>query len=147
MHTTKTWLQKSLYQTRLISVTFDKPTTRNIYLSTHHMCDFWSFDRKTYTWSSPKSSHSWNPADFTMKSGNFMKSVKSGRFHPWNLADFTCEIWRISWNLVDFTLKSGRFHEIREIWQISPWNLVDFMKSVKSGRFHPDITCKIHPKL
>ena len=69
----------------------------------------WSFDRKTYTWSSPKSSRSWNPADF----------MKSGGFHP--------EIRRISpWNLVDF-MKSGGFHEICEIWQISP---------VKSGRFH-----------
>ena len=69
----------------------------------------WSFERKTYTWSSRKSSH----------------SMKSGGFHPWNpyeirwispvksilnLADFT-------WNLADFTheirMKSTGFHEIR----------------------------------
>ena len=64
----------------------------------------WSFDRKTYTWSSPKSSRSWNPADF-------MKSVKSGGFHLWNPVDF---------------MKSGGFHpEIRRIsW--NPWNPVDF---------------------
>ena len=29
----------------------------------------WSFERKTYTWSSRKSSHSWNPADFVRISG------------------------------------------------------------------------------
>ena len=64
---------------------------------------------------------SWNPADFTMKSGGF---------HPWNLADFTHEIQWIS------PVKSGGFHEIREIWGISwnPWNLVDF--TLKSSRFH-----------
>ena len=84
----------------------------------------WSFDRKTYTWSSPKSSHSWNPADF-------MKSVKSGGFHPWNPADFMKSVksggfhpeiqWISPWNLADFT---------REIWQISPWNLVDFTREI-----------------
>ena len=32
----------------------------------HYSLDLfdWSFERKTYTWWSPKSSHSWNPADF-----------------------------------------------------------------------------------
>ena len=48
-----------------------KPTTSSV------RPNFWSFERKTYTWSSPKSSHSWNPwnlADFTMK------SMKSGGF-------------------------------------------------------------------
>ena len=40
---------------------------------TSYLGVYCSFDRKTYTWSSPKSSHSWNPADF-------MKSVKSGGF-------------------------------------------------------------------
>ena len=184
----------------------------------------------------------WNPVDFTMKSSNFMKSVKSGgfqvkssRFHPeiqqiswnpWNLVDFTHEIWQFHpWNLADFTLKSSRVHpdfscEIHssklmnagvgaktlhpwwiqgggfhpwnpggfhpEIWWISPWNLVDFtceiwqisprfhlwnppkiikevfqqklfslmnaewglwprISPMKSGRFHPDFTCEIHP--
>ena len=56
---------------------------------------FWSFDRKTYTWSSPKSSHSWNPPDF----------MKSSRFHH--------EIWRISVK----SMKSGRLSG--EIQQIS----------------------------
>ena len=98
---------------------------------------------------------SWNPPDFTLK---------SGRFHPWNLVDFTHEIWQILprfhlWNPSqnykskcfsknssvwwmqgrgydqDF-MKSTRFHP--EIWQIWP---------VKSSGFLPDITCEIHPKL
>ena len=79
---------------------------------------------------------SWNPPDFTLKSGGF---------HPWNLADFTCEIhpnykskcfsknssvWWMQgggfhpWNPVDFTLKSGGFHP--EIWWISPMKSADF---------------------
>ena len=77
----------------------------------------------------------WNPVDF-------MKSMKSGRFHPWNLADFTqispvkstqnykskcfsknSSVWWMQgggfhpWNPPDFTLKNGGFHL---------WNLVDF---------------------
>ena len=32
----------------------------------------WSFERKTYTWWSPKSSHSWNPADFMWISQNLV---------------------------------------------------------------------------
>ena len=81
---------------------------------------------------------------------------------PWNLVDFTHEIWQISprfhlWNppkiikasvlaktlqfdecrvgamTKDF-MKSTRFHP--EVWWISP---------MKSGRFHPDFTCEIHP--
>ena len=86
----------------------------------------WSFERKTYTWSSRKSSHS-------MKSGGFHEiRMKSGGFHPWN----PYEIHRISpvksvWNLVDFTheirMKSTRFHEI---CMKSVWNPPDFMKSV-----------------
>ena len=92
----------------------------------------WSFDRKTYTWSSPKSSHSWNPADFTMKSGGFHE-IRRISWNPWNPADFT--------------MKSGGFHhEIRRIsW--NPWNPADFMKS---GGFHHEIwriSGKIHPNL
>ena len=138
----------------------------------------WSFDRKTYTWSSRKSSHSWNLADFTMKSGGFHHEIWQISWNPWNPADFTREIWRISWNpwnLVDFTREIRRispryhlsnpskiikasvsaktlqfwwmqgggydqgFHEIHpEIWWIS---------LMKSGGFHPDFTCEIHPKL
>ena len=89
----------------------------------------WSFDRKTYTWSSPKSSHSWNPADFTMKSSGFHEIR---------------EIWWISpmKSGADFmkSMKSSRFHEIREIWQISwnPWNLADFTHEIQwiSPRYH-----------
>ena len=113
----------------------------------------WSFNRKTYTWSSPKSSRSWNPADFTMKSSRFHEIHEIWQISPWNLVDFrwnhmfqksaadvsaktllilqglgwiSPDICRISWNLLDFT-----------------WNLPDFMKSagfhtdfMKSGRFH-----------
>ena len=72
--------------------------------------------------------------------------MKSGRFHeiwwisPWNLVDFTREIWRISWNPwnpADFTLKSGRFHEIQWIsWNL--WNPVDFTHEIWqiSPRYH-----------
>ena len=139
---------------------------------------------------------SWNPPDFTLKSGGF-HLVKSGRFHLWNppkiikasvsaktfqfdecrVGDFTLEIqWISPWNLVDFT---------HEIWQLSPrfhlWNPPKIIKAsvlaktlqfdecrgggfhpgnpvwfhpeihwiwpVKSGGFHPDLTCEIHPKL
>ena len=87
----------------------------------HDVIIVWSFDRKTYAWSSPKSSHSWNLADF-MKSGRFHHEI--WQISPWNL-------WNL-WNPADFTMKSGRLHEIHkicEIQQISPWNPVDFMKS------------------
>ena len=111
---------------------------------THFIVSFIGVDRKTYTWSSPKSSHSWNPwtpADFTMKSSGFheiqwksVKSVNSDGFHReireiWQISPV--KIWRIS------PMKSGGFHEI---WQISwnlwnTWNLADF--TLKSSRFHP----------
>ena len=72
---------------------------------------------------------------------------------PWNLADLTCEIQWISpryhlWNPPKIIkasvsaktsvwwMQDGGFHP--EIWWISP---------MKSGRFHPDFTCEIHPKL
>ena len=127
---------------------------------------FGSFDRKTYTWSSPKSSHSWNPADF--------------RWNPWNPAAFTPEIWQISpryhlWNppkiiKASVSAKTLQFDECRvgdftcEIWQISPrfhlWNPPKIIKAsvsaktlqfdecrvgamtkdfMKSTRFHPEI--------
>ena len=80
----------------------------------------------TYTWSSPKSSCSWNPADFIRISWNpYEIQWISYRFHEirqisWNLVDF---IW-ISWNPADFIWISYGFHEI---WWISP---------MKSGGFH-----------
>ena len=71
---------------------------------------------------------------------------------PWNLADLTCEIQWISpryhlWNppkiiKTSVSAKTLQFDECRvgdftlEIWWISP---------MKSGRFHPDFTCEIHP--
>ena len=88
--------------------------------------------------------HPRNPADFTLKSGGF---------HLWNLADFT-QISPVkstqnykskcfSKNSSVWWMQGGGydqgFHEIHpEIWWISP---------MKSGRFHPDFTCEIHPKL
>ena len=93
---------------------------------------YWSFERKTYTWWSPKSSHSWNPADFTWNLPDFMRI-------SWNLADFTWNLpdfVHISWNLVDFMWHPVDF----------TWNLVDFTKSggfhVKSSRFHMKSTYK-----
>ena len=83
-----------------IGLSFFERPIRRVFAETSD----WSFDRKTYTWSSPKSSHSWNPADFTMKS--------SGFHH---------EIWQISWNpwnLVDFTMKSGRFQVKSDVSEI-----------------------------
>ena len=96
------------------------PTLHFIFL----MSPFWSFERKTYTWSSRKSSHSMKSGGFHM---DFIRiSGEIRRISPWN-----------PWNPADFR-----------------WNPADFMKSVKSGgfqvksgRFHPDITCEIHPKL
>ena len=89
-----------------------------------HSC--WSFDRKTYTWSSPKSSHSWNPwnrADFTMKLGDFtMKSVKSGRFH---------EIQRISPEIHPKPYKIRCFNKNSSVWE-GAWRgamTPDFMRS------------------
>ena len=94
----------------------------------------WFFDRKTYTWSSPKSSHSWNPADFTMKSGGFheIREIRwispeiwwiSPRYHLWNppkiiKASVSAKTLQFDECRVgDFTLKSGGFHL---------WNLADF---------------------
>ena len=46
-------------------------------LKCHDPVPFWSFDRKTYTWSSRKSSYFWNLVDF-MKSGGFhVKSIQN----------------------------------------------------------------------
>ena len=161
---------------------------------THNqLVHFWSFDRKTYTWSWRKSSHSWNPADFTreirriswnpwnpadfmksLKSGGFtLKSVKSGGFHPditceihpnykskcfsknssvdeCRVGDFTLEIPQISpWNLADFTqispvkstqnYKSKCFSKNSSVWWMQGGAMTkDFMKfTLKSGGFHP----------
>ena len=95
-----------------------------LYLPSHkgsvHNFIVWSFERKTYTWSSRKSSHSmksggfhmdfrWNPVDFIQ-----ISRVKSGRFHM----DFMGEICWIS----------GEIHQIS--YRFHGWNPPDFMKSV-----------------
>ena len=108
----------------------------------------------------------WNPVDFTQispvkstqnyKSKCFSKNssvwwMQGGGISPWNLVDFTHEIWQISpryhlWNppkiiKASVLAKTLQFDECRvgdftlEIQWISPWNLVDF--TLKSGGFQP----------
>ena len=78
----------------------------------------WSFERKTYTWWSPKSSHSWFHEIWRILCGFHMKS---SRFHEiWQIS---CEIRQIS---CGFHMKSGRFHETHK----------------KSARFHVKSTWK-----
>ena len=107
--------------------------------------------------------HLWNPpkiikASVSAKTLQF-DECRVGGFHPWNPPDFTPEIWQISprfhlWNppkIIKASVLAKNssvwwmqgggydqgFHEIHpEIWWISP---------MKSGRFHPDFTCEIHP--
>ena len=104
----------------------------------------WSFDRKTYTWSSPKSSRSWNPADFIRISWNPADFIRiSYGFHEIReIRQISGEIWQISpryhlWNpkiikqvfqqkLFSWWMQGGGFH---------PWNPVHF--TLKSGGFHP----------
>ena len=110
----------------MLHVTFNK-NSRNLW----HLTEYgwaainnsgWSFDRKTYTWSSPKSSHSWNPwnpADFTMKSGGFQ--VKSGRFQV---------------KSGGFQVKSGRFQVKSSRFQVkSTPNLIKSDVSTKTLQF------------
>ena len=114
----------------------------------------------------------WNLADFRWNPPKIIKASVSAKtlqfdecrvgdftleiqwISPWNLVDFTCEIWWISprfhlWNppkiiKASVSAKTLQFDECRvgdftlEIQGISP---------VKSGGFHPDFTCEIHPKL
>ena len=115
----------------------------------------WSFERKTYTWSSCKSSHSWNLADFMKSSGCHLKSsrfqvksthnliksdvsTKTIQFDECRRVAMTLDFMKSTrfhgWNPPDFTgeiwVKSTRFHG---------WNPPDFMGEiqVKSARFHP----------
>ena len=120
--------------------------------------------------------HPWNLADFTQispvkstqnyKSKCFSKNssvwwMQGGGFHPWNRPDFTLKSGGFDlWNLVDFTqispvkstqnYKSKCFSKNSSVWWMQgggfhPRNPMDF--TMKSGRFHPDFTCEIHPKL
>ena len=118
-------------------------------------------------WISPRF-HLWNPPKI-IKASVLAKTLQ---FDECRVGDFTLEIWWISpWNLVDFNHEiwwiSPRFH----LWNppkiikasVSAKTLQfdecrvgamtkDFMKSTrfhheKSGGFHPDFTCEIHPKL
>ena len=73
---------------------------------------------------------------------------------PWNLADLTCEIQWISpryhlWNppkiiKASVSAKTLQFDECR----VGDFTLeIQWISPMKSGRFHPDLTCEIHPKL
>ena len=73
---------------------------------------------------------------------------------PWNLADFTCEIQWISpryhlWNppkiiKASVSAKTLQFDECR----VGDFTLeIQWISPMKYGRFHPDFTCEIHPKL
>ena len=75
---------------------------------------------------------SWNPLDFTLK---------SGRFHPWNLADFTqispmksTQNYKskcFSKKLFSLMNAGGSYDQgFHEIHWISPWNLVDFTHEI-----------------
>ena len=81
----------------------------------YYLPPLWSFERKTYTWSSRKSSHSWNPADFIWIS--------------WNPADFR-------WNPADSIWISGEICWI--LYGFHTWNLLDFTPEIHqiSGEIH-----------
>ena len=82
-----------------------------------HKRDYWSFERKTYTWWSHKSSYSWNSADFTWNPVDFMWIKRHSlptalhKTEEFLLSYLIYKVFRwISQNLLDFT-----------------WNLADFM--------------------
>ena len=104
-------------------------------------------------WISPRY-HLWNPpkiikASVSVKTLQFDEcrvgdfTLKSGGFHLWNppkiikasvlAKTLQFDECRVGAMTKDF-MKSTRFHP--GVWWISP---------MKSGRFHPDFTCKIHP--
>ena len=120
--------------------------------------------------------HLWNLVDFTQiwpvkstqkyKSKSFNKNssvwwMHSGGFHPWNPVDFTLKSGGFDlWNLVDFTqtwpvkstqnYKSKCFSESSSVWWMQGGEFtleIQWISPMKSGRFHPDFTCEIHPKL
>ena len=85
---------------------------------------------------------------------DFMKfTLKSGGFHPWNLADFT----QISPVKSTQNYESKCFSKNSSVWWMQGGAMTkDFMKfTLKSGGFHlwnpvdftPDFTCEIYPKL
>ena len=135
----------------------------------------WSFERKTYTWSSRKSSHSMKSGGFHtdfMKSGGFqvkfgdftqISPMKSTQNYKSKWFSKNSSVWWMQgggfhpWNPPDFTLKSGGFH----LW--NPPKIIKASVSaktlqfdecrvgamtkdfMKSTRFHPDFICEIHP--
>ena len=82
--------------------------------------------------------HPWNPPDFTLKSGGF---------HLWNLVDFT----QISPVKSTQSYKSKCFSKNSSVWWMQGggydqgFHEIQQSSPMKSGRFHPDFTCEIHP--
>ena len=78
---------------------------------------------------------------------DFMKfTLKSGGFHPWNLADFT----QISPVKSTQNYKSKCFSKNFSVWWMQGRGFhpeIWWISTMKSGGFHPDFTCEIHPKL
>ena len=67
---------------------------RNIWFIRDYWCltSFWSFEGKTYTWSSPKSSHSWNPADFTGEIDFERPIARNGKPYVFHVCKNPCDI-------------------------------------------------------
>ena len=93
-------------------------------------------------WISPRY-HLWNPPKIIKASVSAKKSsvwwmqgwriftLKSGGFHPWNLADFT-QIWPVksTQNYKSKCFSKKVFSLMNAGWGISPWNLVDFTHEI-----------------
>ena len=82
--------------------------------------------------------HPGNPPDFTLKSGGF---------HLWNLVDFT----QISPVKSTQNYKSKCFSKNSSVWWMQGggydqgFHEIHQISPMKSGGFHPDFTCEIHP--
>ena len=114
-------------------------------------CEIWQISPRFHLWNPPKiikasvlaKTLQFDECRVGAMTKDFMKfTLKSGGFHPWNLADFTCEIHLnykskcFSKNSSVWWMQGGDF--TLEIWWISPWNLVDFNHEIWwiSPRFH-----------
>ena len=106
--------------------------------------EIWWISPRFYLWNPPKIIKASVPAKTSvwwMQGGGYDQG-----FHLWNLADFT----QISPVKSIQNYKSKCFSKNSSVWWMQgggfhPWNPADF--TLKSGGFHPDFTCEIHPKL
>ena len=77
----------------------------------------------------------------------WISPVKSGGFHLWNLVDFT----QISPVKSTQSYKSKCFSKNSSVWWMQGggydqgFHEIHQISPMKSGRFHPDFTCEIHP--